>query len=107
MGGNADFLVRNGDCLMAFHIRHATNPKQVKKIWAEWINRTVAVKATLAVNSGDAKQAADDFNDPHLVIVKGAGEQVFADDAASAFLVRDNCTMLCVLAPSEAVQKRA
>jgi hypothetical protein len=95
--GNADFLVRNGDRFIAIHVRHTTDPADAINVWQKWLDNM----------AGSAIGRTDDFYEPHLVIVTGAGERVFADDAAARLLVPDNRTTLFMLTNPGAVQKSA
>ncbi len=104
--GSADFLVRDGDRYLAIYVRHTTDPKDASKIWEKWLEGP-AVSATGLADTQTSKEAADDIYEPHLVIVTGAGEIVFADGATAPFLAPDDRTSLSMLAPSRIVRKRA
>ncbi|UOD28823.1 hypothetical protein INH39_25785 [Massilia violaceinigra] len=104
--GSADFLVRDGDRYLAIHVRHTTDPKVASKIWEKWLEGP-AVSAPGLADTQTSKEAADDIYEPHLVIVTGAGEYVFADGATAPFLAPDDRTSLSMLAPSSIVRKRA
>ncbi|NHZ38057.1 hypothetical protein [Massilia rubra] len=101
LAGNADFLVRNGKKLLAIHVRHTTDPKNASKVMAQWRDSMAGDAPALA------KIQNDDVYEPHLVIVAGAGETVFADDETAPFLAPDKRTALSVLTPTTSMRKRA
>lgn len=103
--GSADFLVRDGERYLAIHVKHTTDPKEASKIWEKWLESPV-LSATGLADTQTSKEATDDVYEPHLVIVTGAGEIVFADGATAPFLAPDDRTSLSILAPSSIVRKR-
>lgn len=103
--GNAvDFLVRDGDRHIAIQVKYAADSKNVSDIWKAWLSGTVDA-ASGDSTSRKFNRANDDFHSPHLVIVTGAGETVFTDDATARFLETDSRTSLAILTPPAEIAK--
>ncbi|NHZ80310.1 hypothetical protein F2P44_13660 [Massilia sp. CCM 8695] len=96
----------SGDRFGGIYVEHATHPKDASQIGDTWLESGPDHPAALA-EIQESKTAPADFYEPHLVIVTGAGDTAFADDATAPLLAPENRTTLSILTPSAAVRKRA